>query len=230
MIEENNVTLSDEDELIFTLSKPYNIKFKISSWFNGLNFLRLVHGDWLLEEIDAGIILAPSEPIDHESNHNAAENFVKTIPLKLRQTVSIYHYKQFSLLRLAAQSPELQEVVLHSPNLSWILVVYASDKGWSLEETILALQLKRLKIIEVIFGIHSPQLVKLINKIKFINGSEGECLFIIKLFKNRYIVEAFKHWQVVPMQALRVINRNKCFLNSNLLINVTWSTEFSHPS
>ncbi|MEG3755235.1 hypothetical protein [Psychromonas arctica] len=219
MFKENTVTVSHEGELIFTLSEPYNIQFKLSSWLNGLNFLRLEQNEWNLEKIDAGIILVPRESIDYESNDNAVVNFVKNIPLALRQTISVYHYKQFSLLHLAAQSRELHEVILHSPNLSWMLVVYASNNDWSMEQTILAFQLKRIKIIEIIFGIHSSMLVKLINKIKFINGSEGEYLLTIKLFKKRYIVETFKHWQVVPIQALRVINRYRCFLNSNLLFN-----------
>lgn len=216
MIDENVVTLSDQGELLITLQSGYDVQFKITSWEDGLNYFIYEHNNWCQQDIDAGIILATDQPID---SSDPTELFVANIPILLRHVASRFHYKQFSLLRIVAQYPKLEEIVVHSPNLCWMLVVFAEQEGWSIEHTASVLQLKRIQITEILFANNSPQLVKLLNKIQLINGSEGEFSFLIKVLKQASVLNTFKHWETVSMQALRVVDKKECFLNSRLLAN-----------
>ncbi|WP_369434623.1 PcfJ domain-containing protein [Psychromonas sp. MME1] len=219
MLDQNRVELGDSGELVVTLRSGYDTQFKITNWSDGLQFFTVEEDRWLLEEEDAGIFLASDEDNYGSEQRDAVELFVNEIPLPIRQAVSCFSYKQFSLLRLVAQYPKLEAILLRSPNLCWLVICFAGYANWSASKVAKILQLKRANIVEILFGIKSKRLVKLVNKIKLINGSEGEYLLLLKMLKDTRVINAFNHWKSVSMIALRIIHKRPYFINSKLLLN-----------
>lgn len=219
MIDNNRVELGDSEELVVTLRSGYDTTFKITHWRDGLQFFTLDDDEWSLEDADAGLFLASEQDNYESEQRDAVDRFVAGIPKNVRQTVSFFNYKQFSLLRLAAQYPELEAVLLHSPNLCWLVVCFAEQANWSTSQIAQVLQLKRSRIVELLFDNNSEQLVKLVNKIELINGSEGESLLLFKILKNEQIISAFNHWKTVSIIALRIAHKRPFFINSKLLLN-----------
>lgn len=219
MIDNNRVELGCSGELVVTLCSGYDTKFKIMSWSDGLQFYTFDNNRWLLEEFDAGIFLASNEDHYDSAQRDAVDRFVAEIPKKICSVVSCFKYKQFSLLRLVAQYPSLEAVVLHSPNLCWLAVCFAQQVNWSIDKTAQVLHFKRASIVEILFGNKSNQLVKLVDKIQLLNGSEGEYLLLLKMLKDARVINAFNHWKSVSMIALRIIHKRPYFINSKLLLN-----------
>ncbi|MFT5758553.1 MAG: hypothetical protein ACI9LM_003295 [Alteromonadaceae bacterium] len=219
MFDKNRVELGDSGELIVTLRSGYDTQFKITNWSDGLQFFTFDDNRWLLEEGDAGILFAIDESNYCIKQDDAVELFVDAIPKNIRKLVSCFSYKQFSLLRLVAQYPKLETILLHSPNLCWLAICFAGYANWSASKIAKILQLKRAKIVEILFGIKSKRLVKLVNKIKLINGSEGEYLLLLNMLKNEELINAFNHWKWVSIVALRIVHKRPFFINSKLLVN-----------
>lgn len=220
MIDNNRVELSDSGELIVTLRSGYDTTFKITSWSDGLQFYTLnTDANWLLEESDAGIIFSTAKSCNYKGSGDAVERFVEVIPSRFRQAVAVFSHRQFSLLRLAAQYPNLRELLIRSPNLCWLVICFAEQANWSQKQVVQLLQLKRVCIVERLFANKSMQLVKLINKIQLVNGSEGEAKLLFKLLKKTQIVDGFNHWQSVSIITLRVVSKRPYFMNSKLLAN-----------
>jgi len=224
MSHHNVLQLSEAGELIVTLRNGYNTQFKIASWSDGLHFFTYDDEleDWVCEDIDAGLFLAIDEAAsDPDSGQPCAAvaSFVDAIPQHLRQVVAVFSHKQFSLLRLVAQYPSLSDILIDAPNLCWLVVCRAEQVGWSIAQIAALLQLKRTRIVDALFANTSAQLVKLINKIELINGSEGEALLLLKQLRKVQVVNAFNHWPRVSITVLRIVQQRPFFINSKLLAN-----------
>ena len=213
----DTVSIDLKGNLLFSIAPDYQRQFMITSWNAGMRFYIQTDEGWQQEEIDTGLMLISEENIGQENEPISL--YLSQLPGELIELVKPYRHRQFSLLQLIAQNPPLLDVFKHSPNLFWMLVVEAENRGWTKQEQVKILQQKREVIIEKLIYEPCKKLVRFVNKIVLHQGKLSEFNLIKKCLASIEVTDAFSHWQIIPIQALVVVVRYPYFLHTKLLAN-----------
>lgn len=213
----NMVSIDLKGNLLFSIAPDFTRQFMITSWNSGMRFYLKTDEGWLEEDIDTGLLLVSDENIGLKKEPISI--FLKQMPSELIALAEPYRYRQFSLLQLIAQHPQLFDIFKHSPNLFWMLVVEAESRDWSKHELVEILQQKRELIIKKILDIKCKKRVRLVQKLIFYRYIRCEFELIKKALKMDKIVTAFEHWKSIPIQVIPVVIEFPYFLETHILEN-----------
>ena len=213
----NMVSIDLKGNLLFSIAPDFTRQFMITSWNSGMRFYLKTDEGWLEEDIDTGLLLVSDENIGMKKEPISV--FLKQMPSELIALAKPYRYRQFSLLQLIAQHPQLFDIFKHSPNLFWMLVVEAENRAWSKQELVEILQQKRELIIKKIIDIKCKKRVRFVQKLIFYRYIRCEFELIKKALKTDKIVTAFEHWKSLPIQAIPVGTEFPYFLETHILEN-----------
>ncbi|WP_298943914.1 PcfJ domain-containing protein [uncultured Psychromonas sp.] len=214
---EKIVSIDLKGNLLFSIAPDFNRRFMITSWNSGMRFYVYTEDGWLEEETDTGLMLVCDENID--LYNEPISLFLKQLPQELIELVKPYRYRQFSLLQLISQQPQLFDIFKHSSNLFWMLVVEAENRHWNKLTIGSILQQKREFIIEKLINIKCKKRVRFIQKLVFYKHIHCEFRMIKKALKADEIVTAFDHWKSIPIQAILVVIDFPYFLKTLILEN-----------
>ncbi|MGB5445162.1 MAG: PcfJ domain-containing protein [Psychromonas sp.] len=211
----NTVSIDLKGNLLFSIAPDYQRQFMITSWNSGMHFYIKCDEGWQQEDIDTGLMLISDENINQENEPISL--YLTQMPNELMELAKPFRYRQFSLLQLIAQYPLVLDVLKHSPNLVWLLVVEAETHAWSKKELVAILLQKREVIIEKLIYKPCKKLVRFVNKIELHKGIASEFDLIKKCLTSVEISDAFSHCQTIPIQALAVAARYPYFLKTKML-------------
>ena len=213
----NMVSIDLKGNLVFSIAPDFTRQFMITSWNSGMRFYLKTDEGWHEEFIDTGLMLIHDENIGLDDEPISL--YLKQLPSELITLAKPYRYRQFSLLQLIAQKPQLFDIFKHSPNLFWMLIVEAENRDWDNQTIAEILQQKRELIIKKMINIKSKKRVRFIQKLVFFKYIRCEFELIKKALRADGIVNAFDHWQSIPIQVIPIVVEFPYFLNTLILEN-----------
>lgn len=172
---------------------------RISAWSKGLSLSRWndVMQAWCPEEGDPGI------PIPMENRKtlygDALEMFFREIPVEIKDIVRSFKWRQFILLKMILQCPEMLELMQSNPMLAWLLADAAAEKEIPLSEARLWVLRKRKEILQFVCGNASESVVKVLSRIRFDENRFDPDISNLEELRNR---EAGSHSSFIALKEL----------------------------
>lgn len=136
--------------LYFEGLESKELEFAITPWQKGLELYKKVGFDWVEELLPPEISLIPSKGMN--KFHPEITRFVQDIPQSIASVAGQFRLRQLAFLRAVKISKIARELQTESPILLWKLVNYLSTNSMPVERINSFQRMKRLEIIEMIYG------------------------------------------------------------------------------
>lgn len=192
---------------------------KVSINFKEKNILIEMLTQGCLEiHLDPGFPILNSDgtPIYFENNdllpkYNVEINFL---------SVSQFQYLQVAILKVCVESYRCNQMLESNPCLLWILLDFACENNIDVDQINSLLGLKRQSILFQIFGTLPNGAGRFIAKVKLLNGVENELDIIKRVILNQDIIEAFSHFEEIPIQVLYLAERYPDLIGARYVFDV----------
>ena len=189
---QSSIIFDSENHYLIIDVPPTNSHLRLGTWERGLSVERLNPETSEWEEDSDPCIPFFLETSDYNDS-SPFSLFSHTIPANIISAISRFQWTQLTLVRIFKKNPGLLQLLAGNPVLVWLLADRVVNGFISLREASGYKYNNAKDILEIVTGIRSGSLVRLLSKIRFTTYTQDGLFGIEKLIANKKVCKNLKH-------------------------------------
>ena len=202
-LRETNAQLRDDGALEFSFEHGARTRFRITPWREGFTAYR-VRGE-VFEPTDLWLLVVLPSQGACTTRNTDVNAFLRGIPGDIKALVRPYQFGQCVLLRSLASLAQTADLAKSNPNLLWLIAAAGYDGRVQPSEIGRLCVTKQTDVLRELTGIGSKAQVKLLRKIKAVEGSLTEARDLHAALCDPGILEVVRHLPEVPLPLLGLL-------------------------